>query len=979
MENPITLSVFGKLELNQGQKILLTAQLPLLIAAYVVIEYNGKATNRDDVFQLFFPQQADAPSEFSELATVIYQRLWAHLAQSPNTPTLWIAEDVLQQDIGQNLSDAIVQRAHGELQEFTLIERVTPEKQGFRYWADSRFQNYLKQKDGADRLQLVRKTFSEHISKLRSSAPQYVPTGKTGKAQQPLIINIPCTATFLKQALIDQNQEKIRELYTAPLLVNLEQDLRSDWWLSPKLRAWIELQRADFEHQVKTVLNTSHETLHPFQKDKNKMVQPSFVQTLVEGALPLYLRKHLLNKTNEECDITLQAIKSQWISSYVNVQRIGRWTDQHFNSRDPALLPLFLEKSYGFAVLLGDAGMGKSLVLCHFAQTLIQEARHSSEKPVPLLLHIADWAQRAWSFEDWLKYRLVRLGVGEKHLDTHLEHLLGTQQCLLLLDGFDNLPPLQRPFYLQRINHFVRKHGEAQLGGVILASRPEEYRIACRQLLEIAPSDDADFYFHTEALLLPLAHADAQAYLDEHTPLPPDATEHLLNIEGLREFLHIPLGLTLFTSAQQQTVLEADLRSPAQIKHDLVESYVEEQLSAHSSKESAYSPQQVSTWLAHIARYLNMGETLYLESLSPSRILNAAQQQRYQTDFAIAFGVIFGLMMGSIAGLIFGDRIAEQIPDIYQPPVTSGFFYQAHEIMRYWDKSGDWGDKFNLVVVYACIGIAISLMFSRVLFWLNGQINFALFLGGYLAVFMGFTGWLMDGAQWSFFTASFYGILGVVLGLMTDPVHTDPQTIALGQDARFTLERLFQDKRSLLLGLLFIPIGVGLMMAFRAVLPNLSVSLALLNGLAAGLSFTLGYLTYHSKSQQDWQNRVFFSTQKLQAAAKRSLSMILLIGGSITLFVTLIGLAHLDWQGSLSFGLRLGMPLGIIFGFLFYGGIEVLKHLVLRWVMYRENIAPLNYSAFLNYARHLGLLTSRSSGHAFRHDWFQEYFIEDKF
>ena len=77
----------------------------------------------------------------------------------------------------------------------------------------------------------------------------------------------------------------------------------------------------------------------------------------------------------------------------------------------------------------------------------------------------------------------------------------------------------------------------------------------------------------------------------------------------------------------------------------------------------------------------------------------------------------------------------------------------------------------------------------------------------------------------------------------------------------------------------------------------------------------------------------------------------------------------------LSFGLRVGMPLGIILGFMFYGGVEVLKHLMLRWVMYQQGISPWRYTRFLEYAKKLHFLKPQSSGYAFIHDWFQEYFF----
>jgi len=1010
----VVLSVFGAPCLVQGQKVLLSAPLPLLLAAYVVIEHQGEAAERDEIRRVFFPQAAEPPEEFSALARTVYAHLWAHLAQAPNMPTLWLADASLRRVAGANFSDAFIQDAHAQLQEYAIIERAVQEAQGFRYWPDSRFQRYLtgEKKDGADRVSLVGKTFSAHISTLRrcikQSAPEQaqhsVPVGKTGQSRQALVIRLPCTAELLAQALAARDGEMIRALYCAPFLANIEQDLRADLWLPPGLRAWIARQRAGFARQVEDGLRALAVTARapePDDSDKislaalNGMVTPGqatsacgeksgvsippisiypFVfQNVIEGALPLHLRKHLLNKTSEECEIALQAARTRWISAYVSVQRAGRWTNTRFDVRDPALLPLFLEKSYGFAVLLGDAGMGKSLVLCYLAQALAQAARKRSDTPVPLLLHLADWARRAWSFEDWLKYRLVRLGLGEKLVDTYLERLLGAQQCLLLLDGFDNLPPLQRPLYLQRIHRFVREHGEAHLGGVILASRTEEYQVAHQQLLQLTP--DADFYFHTEAMLLPLAQTDVQAYLAAHTSILTHDTEHWLQTEGLREFLHIPLGLTLFAHNTQQLAAKTVSRhSSEEIKRALVEGYVQEQLIAtQDSHAPLYTPPQVKTWLSHIARYLDMGETFHLENLSP-RILNPAQQKRYQRDFAIAFGVLFGLMMGGCAGLIFGKRIAQQVMEINQPPMPSGFFFTAYQTLHHWSDSGNWGDTFRLVLVYAGIGVTVAVTLSLVLLWLRGRIDLSLFLGGYLAIFMGFTGWLMVGAQWSFFSTTFYGFLGIVVGLMTDPVHTNLQVIALGKEMRFTFKQLWQNQRGLLLSLLFIPLGMALMLAFRVMLPHLSLSLALVNGFTIGLSFTLAYLAYQSQSRQDWKSQVYFSTQKLQAALKRSLSMTLAIGGLLTLFVTLMGLAYLGWPGSLSFGLRLGIPLGIVFGFMFYGGIEVLKHTVLRWVMYRENLAPANYTAFLEYAKGQGLLNARGSGYAFRHDWFQEYF-----
>jgi hypothetical protein len=38
--------------------------------------------------------------------------------------------------------------------------------------------------------------------------------------------------------------------------------------------------------------------------------------------------------------------------------------------------------------------------------------------------------------------------------------------------------------------------------------------------------------------------------------------------------------------------------------------------------------------------------------------------------------------------------------------------------------------------------------------------------------------------------------------------------------------------------------------------------------------------------------------------------MIFIIDSIITLLITIVGISHLEWSDNLSFGLRLGMPLG---------------------------------------------------------------------
>jgi len=99
-----------------------------------------------------------------------------------------------------------------------------------------------------------------------------------------------------------------------------------------------------------------------------------------------------------------------------------------------------------------------------------------------------------------------------------------------------------------------------------------------------------------------------------------------------------------------------------------------------------------------------------------------------------------------------------------------------------------------------------------------------------------------------------------------------------------------------------------------------------------------------------------------------------LIGG---LIVGLIGGLIVGLIGGLIFGLSRGLIGGLIFGLLLGGGQAVIQHLVLRYVLAKENVIPRwNYADFLNYCDKLGLLRKVGGGYIFRHRLLLEYFAE---
>jgi hypothetical protein len=75
----------------------------------------------------------------------------------------------------------------------------------------------------------------------------------------------------------------------------------------------------------------------------------------------------------------------------------------------------------------------------------------------------------------------------------------------------------------------------------------------------------------------------------------------------------------------------------------------------------------------------------------------------------------------------------------------------------------------------------------------------------------------------------------------------------------------------------------------------------------------------------------------------------------------------------LVFGLGFGLGFGLLSG-LRFGGRAYLQHCALRLVLWYDNVAPLNYIRFLDYARDRIFLRKVGGGCAFVHRMLLEYF-----
>ena len=996
------LKVFGTLQLTDTSQHPFKTAFPLLIAAYIVVEHHGEA-NREDVYNLFFPMSPIYPQRGSQSGEVIYTKLWE---QGKNQQV-----HIAPSELG-TFSDLEIKSACQELKRYDVIDSYELKAENLNCSLTPLFKKYLLDLGSyskAEKRLKIQKTCSQHLGTIKKflkesipnpdEAAKIFPENKKGKRGSPFVIYIDCDSTELESALTTNDFKQIKAIYCGQFLADIENHVRANIWLSPTLRDWIHSKRQDFAQRVSQCLwnivqNAKQQAkqrfdlvrdVQKFYEQHNELHDTALQQEIDKLLVPTssevfssYLRNHLLAKMEENCYLQLNSVK-QWINTYISVEILKHHIQESVPTQESYRL-LKIEKSYGFIVLLGDAGMGKSLILYYIAQQLITEARQDKTQPIPLVFHLADWIIHNLSFEKWLKQELIQLGLAEKTIETDFDFLLAHQHCIFCLDGFDNLLPEHRLKCLKIINNFIRNQGEVHLGGIILASRPDEYHLA-QELLKEEPPYVSHFY--AEARLQPLSVEKSRAYLTNHPSAQHLPIDTLFASAAFKQFLSTPLGLVLLVdNAKAQQILQPIEMDFETIKNLLISNYVENCFSKakHRYQEKQqklpYTESEVITWLGHIAHSINIGSAFSVEGLVPTHLLTKTQQYIYQWWFTILFGLIFGAIMGSVAGLIFGKLVSDDMVD--QLVVLPGIFMDIHRILIPWLTNDALTGKVKLILAYASIGMGCGVLMSSLTFWLFKRINFSIFLGGYLSLHLGITGWLSEGSQWAVSMVILYGIVGIIVGLSGSyRQNTNPLVIELHQDTRLNYRLLYRQWRNTLwTELLIIASTLLLSVLSSLLLPKPNLVMASLIGVVIGISLSLGGTFYRARTQLDWRKTDFLPRQKIKAALKRSVSMILVIGGLMTVIVTIWQSYHLGWPGNLSLGLRVGMPVGIVVGFMFYGGVNVLKHITLRLFMYRYGIAPWHYTYFLEYAKYLTFLKPQSGGYAFRHDWFQVYFSE---
>lgn len=164
---------------------------------------------------------------------------------------------------------------------------------------------------------------------------------------------------------------------------------------------------------------------------------------------------------------------------------------------------------------------------------------------------------------------------------------------------------------------------------------------------------------------------------------------------------------------------------------------------------------------------------------------------------------------------------------------------------------------------------------------------------------------------------------------------------------------------------------IGMMMSSVASIGVGAISVFGINGLIIAVIFGLIFLLIEARMENNVVETKTLINEGIQLSLKNSI-----YGGII--FGVIVGMSFLlirgfiDELGKVLIGGVIG---GLISGFWYFGGKEVIQHYSLRLTLYFKNYTPLNYGNFLEYAVKLIFLQKVGGGYIFIHRLLLEHFV----
>ncbi|HYM61206.1 MAG TPA: winged helix-turn-helix domain-containing protein [Thermoanaerobaculia bacterium] len=588
-------------------------------------------------------------------------------------------------------------------------------------------------------------------------------------------------------------------------------------------------------------------------------------------------------------------------------------------------------------LIVGAIGAGKTVTLLQLAQQALDRARNDPAAPIPVVLPLASWNEHPLPLERWISSEIrVRYFLPRQMAAAWLER----GRLLLFLDGLDEVGAARRSDCIEAINRFRRA---MPLTALAVTCREEDY----------AASAGAGHKLELDGAigLQPLASSQVAAALARNARLDGEDLEHVVTTPLL-------LGLAQRVLADEREPVESASEHEADGMQDrLFRRLVRDSLRSKEDRRG-YREAEAIRWLSRLARTMvtRNRTVLAVEELQPSWLVSARDRVGYVLLTRFLAGIWIGVgaacFLGVLArsatlaigvacdGAAAGLAIALLDAFLLGRPRSNGLA-SANRLassFAYAALAGSAAAAAVLIVhlarghgVLPTAALFHGLLFALILARPLGAVRFDRDVGAVEALTWSWSaalrGWLGAGAlTWSL----------LALGRLPGWAHAGE-----GASALSTLPNsfLFALAPAMLLGL-----EAGAIEGKTR--PNHGIWLSARNAVLSGwlvlagcfVSVVAGWLL----ARNGWIGTVYILRN---VRMQPGLQLLAAVGGC---FAPLAALR--------------------------FGGLDVVKHGVLRLLLWHQGLCPLLFPRFLEHATRRGLLRRAGDGYLFFHSTLMAYF-----
>jgi len=618
-------------------------------------------------------------------------------------------------------------------------------------------------------------------------------------------------------------------------------------------------------------------------------------------------------------------------------------------------------------LILGSPGSGKTFTLLELTRDLIAISREELNgsnpiiQPIPVVFNLSTWGERQGeSFYEWL---IEELNIRYSFRRDFGELFIKENRILFLLDGLNEVRSDRRQKCITAIHDFIKRFGVP------------EYVICCRTD-EYVP---LPFHINRTVELQPVTPEQTDNYLALAGPQLSGVRTVLQESLVIQEVVKTPLMLSIAIAAykglQAEDIRVPDLAEKYDRFNQLFEIYVDRMFIHRGERQEPYSKSETLYFLRTLAQKMieHSQSEFLIEQLQPgwlstrlyrfiyvilSRLIGGfIPGMVYGLVLGLTYDWTMGLVWGVVLGLVGGIAIS----------IVDAVRFEASRIWKFEPKLPPWLYKalnalqygLSAFFLYLFCGIIIPAVGTTLPSILSEGLLWILMWGTTLGVLFG----LREGKptpeediqtfkalRWSWKDAGKLSIPGFIAGLVIGVFWWAYWDLIYKQYLN-TLEGIV-DSVFFIAGLgLFFAIAGGLRRVAYRRGESVSIELYLRSAIYAGLvgGAVIG----------------------------------LFIGLSEWIFIGLNGWSRLGVLDGFIRGLEYGFYLGGVGGLcsglfigLSYGGLGIIQHYILRFLLSVTRTLPCRLNRFLEHANNLILLRKKGGGYIFIHNLFRKYFAE---